>query len=348
MNQYPDISLKKLRESFSEETLRRSNAKAAYYIVRDFLFFFGLTYVIWVSDSPWVLIPTYIAQSLCIFGLFLLGHDMAHGALFKSKNVNYFFGQICFLPSLHPYSKWVYGHNAVHHGGTIQLKSDFAWHPRTVTKYLSQSTFNRIMHRIYWSQLGAGLYYFNKMWFQGLIARNANVTAKTKRDTFVVLAFAFVSIAAVFYFFSMNGGEFNWINGVIGVIKVQAIPFFLYCQWIGMVIYIQHIQDEVNWKPKEEWNQFYGQVIGTTNYKTNYFLNFFLHNILIHLPHHVHSAIPFYNLPRALDELKRDYPEYIVLKENLFKDYFKYTSQCKLIDANTLDWTTYPDLQATR
>jgi len=346
MNHYPDISLKKLRDSLSEETLKRSNGKAAYYLIRDFICFSLLTYIIWISDSPWVLVPTYIAQSLSIFGLFLLGHDMAHGALFKNKTLNYFFGQICFLPSLHPYSKWVYGHNKLHHGSTIQLKSDFAWHPRTVSKFMTLSKWNRFMHKLYWSKLGAGLYYLNKMWFQGLIIRDANASSKTKRDTFLVAAFALVATAVVFYSFSMTNNEFNWINGLLGIIKVQAIPFFLFCQWIGMVIYIQHIQDTVPWKQKEGWNQFYGQVIGTTNYKTNFFLNFFLHNILIHLPHHVHSLIPFYNLPRALDELKRDYPDYVVLKESLFKDYFEYTEKCKLIDANTLEWTTYPKLEA--
>ena len=68
-------------------------------------------------------------MALVVSGLFVVGHDAAHGALFKSKRMNSTVAHLAFLPSLHVYEGWILGHNRVHHPYTVRQGYDFVWHP---------------------------------------------------------------------------------------------------------------------------------------------------------------------------------------------------------------------------
>src|SRR5277367_3843717 len=67
--------------------------------------------------------------------LFIIGHDAAHGALARSRFLNAFIGRLALLPSLHPFSLWVVGHNRVHHSFTNLKGRDFIWIPFSPAEY---------------------------------------------------------------------------------------------------------------------------------------------------------------------------------------------------------------------
>src|SRR5262245_6707568 len=81
-----------------------------------------------LTDQPLLLIPLWILSSLTVAGLFIIGHDSAHEALFKSPRLCWWVGQLAMLPSLHVYEAWVLGHNRIHHGHTVRGQMDFVWH----------------------------------------------------------------------------------------------------------------------------------------------------------------------------------------------------------------------------
>src|SRR5262249_60066922 len=106
---------------------------------------------------------------LAIGALFVLGHDAAHGALFRSRRLAYWTAQLALLPSLHAYEVWVLGHNRVHHGHTGRAGIDFVWHPLTPLEYSRLGRLGRLLHRVEWSAWGLGLYYLRVMWWQRMM-----------------------------------------------------------------------------------------------------------------------------------------------------------------------------------
>ena len=96
---------------------------------------------------PWLLVPLWLLTGLSISALFVLGHDAAHGALFRSKRLSYLLGQLAMLPGLHLYAAWVFGHNRIHHGHTVRQDMDYVWHPLLPEEYEALSLPGRIGHR---------------------------------------------------------------------------------------------------------------------------------------------------------------------------------------------------------
>lgn len=126
----------------------RSTLRGLGLVARD-LALYGL--VIWgllVTDNPLLLIPLWIAAGVMVAGLFVLGHDAAHDALFDSKALNRIVATVTLLPSLHATELWRYGHNRVHHGHTLRQGIDFVWHPLTVSQYQALGRVGRARHRL--------------------------------------------------------------------------------------------------------------------------------------------------------------------------------------------------------
>ena len=314
--------------------------KGLYYVFRDLVLFILFSYLIVKTDSIYLLVPLWVLQGLSILALFQLGHDIAHGALFKSRTLSWWLGQLCFLPALNPYHQWVYGHNGIHHGNTSKLKGDLAWHPRSSDRYLKMSRLDKFLHRIYWSAYGAGIYYAFKMWLQGLILFPAP-NWKAKRDILLVIIFALTGTAASIYIGGHQNGGFSLAEGLWLFTKLQLVPFALWNYTIGIIVYVNHINEKILWKKEDEWTQFYGQMRATTVYHLPSYINFFAHNIMVHVPHHVHTKIPFYNLPKALRAIKDEYGDCLLESNTFWKDYFHSTSRCKLIDSETGNWIGY-------
>jgi omega-6 fatty acid desaturase (delta-12 desaturase) len=329
-----------VRKQFGRNIFFSPLWKGVFYFARDILLFGLFSSLILLTNNLYLLFPLWILQGLSILALFQLGHDIAHGALFKNRILSWWLGQICLMPSLHPYHQWVYGHNGIHHGNTSKLKSDLAWHPRSTDRFKSMSRLDKLLHRIYWSPYGSGIYYLFKMWFQGLILFPAPNT-KAKRDILIILSFTLFSIGFSIYLGGSAGESFSIAKGFWIFTKLQLIPFIVWNYMIGIITYTQHINENIVWKKEGEWTPFYGQMQATTVYYLPAYINFFAHNIMLHVPHHVHAKIPFYNLPEALAIIKKDYAHYLLESHFFWRDYLHSTKHCKLIDSKTGKWTRY-------
>ena len=110
-----------------------------------------------------------VFAGLGVAGLFVLGHDASHGALFDSPTVNKQVARWCMLPSLHNEAAWDLGHNRIHHGYTTRIGFDFVWHPATAEEYAAMSRLHRLRHRVEWSCIGAGAYYLRAVWWDKMM-----------------------------------------------------------------------------------------------------------------------------------------------------------------------------------
>ncbi len=329
------LTWKSIRDTISPEAYDNPTWLGLVYFARDLIVTAAIFTTLYFVDAWYYVLPLWVLTGFAISGLFIVGHDAAHGALFKNKTLAYWVGQIAMLPSLHAYSAWVYGHNRIHHGHTIKLEGDFVWRPVSPAQYRRKSWFGKMMHRLYWSPLGAGPYYLIEIWLKSMYLYNAPAKG-VNRDRVLVMLFAVGISAAAFY----TGGFWMWA-------KMCLMPFIAWNYFMGFTVYVHHIHETIPWKRHREWTPAYGQLFGTVNYHLNPFANFFLHNIYVHMPHHVQVRIPFYHLPKALEDIKSVYGDYVIERRGtVFRDYLRSTKMCKLFDAKEGRWLSYAEAKA--
>ncbi|MCB0992575.1 MAG: fatty acid desaturase [Acidimicrobiales bacterium] len=328
--------LKPVLDVIPESCYKRSTARGVGIIARDFLFYGLAIWGLLSTNNPLLLVPLWIFAGISVASLFVMGHDAAHEALFDSKRLNAFFGRLTMLPSWHATELWVFGHNRVHHGHTLKQGFDFVWHPATPEEYAQMGWLKRFRHRFEWGPFGAGAYYLREVFFNKMVRfKPPKRWAKAMwRDRAIVAAFVFGALALLVVTNGVGGGLWAWV-------KVVVVPFLLFCQAIGWVVYVQHIDPAIRWWPRREWNRFRGQVEGTTVLIGPPGWDFFFHWIMVHIPHHVDARIPCYRLTEAAQAIKRSFPDEVVWKKIKVRDYFRSVRTCKLHDFESGRWLPY-------
>lgn len=315
--------------------------KGLAYVARDLVIYAAVVAALLAFDHPLLLIPLWILAGLAISALFILGHDAAHGALFRSDRLNYALGQLVMLPALHVYEAWVLGHNRLHHGHTVRQQMDFVWHPLTRQEFEQLSSFQKLLHRIEWSPLGAGLYYMIEVYWKKMVwfTPPEKLARAIRRDQSIVLGYFVLQTAALLWagwaaYGTAGGALWMWT-------KVFAIPWIVWNYSIGIVVYLHHIGETIEWHPRREWTKFKGQMQGTTIFRIPRWADFFYHGIMIHVPHHVDMRIPFYGLPRAAEAILEHYGDVVRERALSLSDYWRTARRCKLYDFDKGTWTSY-------
>lgn len=328
--------LKPVLAVIPDHCYERSRARGLFLMGRDIAFYVAALVGLTMTDKVYLLVPLWILASLSVSGLFILGHDAAHGALFDSKKLNMVVARIAMLPSLHATEQWVFGHNRVHHGHTLRQGMDFVWHPTTLSEYAEYSKFERARHRLEWSMLGAGAYYSRAVWLNKMVLFTPpkRWAKEMNRDRLFVGLYALTFLVGTLAFAGFGG---LWLFA-----KLLVIPFLGFCQIIGWAVYVHHIAPDIRWWGRREWNRYRGQVEGTTVLWGPPGWEIFFHWIMVHLPHHVDMRIPCYKLPDAARAIKAAMPDDVVERPIRLKDYLHSTKNCKLHNFETGVWSKYP------
>jgi omega-6 fatty acid desaturase (delta-12 desaturase) len=311
------------------------------FVARDWAIYIACIAALIAVDTWWALPILWVLTTFAISALFILGHDAAHGALFESKDLCYGIGQACMLPSLHVYEAWVLGHNRIHHGHTIKQEMDYVWHPASPQDYREMSRAQRLAHRIKWSWLGAGVYYAWDVWWKKMMSFEPpkKIADDVKRDRRIVATYAVAVSAALLAagalsYGSLAGALWMWT-------KVFLVPFIGWSYMIGFAVYVHHIDPEIPWHGRADWDRFKGQMEGTTVLYMPAWSNFFFHNIFLHVPHHVDMRIPFYQLPQATRAILENFGEHVRVRRFRLRDYLRATRRCKLFDFDAGRWVGY-------
>lgn len=293
-------------------------------------------------DTWWTLPVLWALAGLGIAGLFVLGHDASHGALFTSPRVNRWVALACMVPSVHVEAAWDLGHNRIHHGYTARQGFDFVWHPSTVDDYRALTWWQRARHRVEWSPLGSGLYYLRAVWWEKMIwfpgteRRRAEIRSQKKILGFTV---ALLMMAAAVLGWADDG----WIGAVWLPVKLVVIPFLVFIHIIGWTVYVHHVSPDMRWWTRRDWTQAHGQLESTTILQMPAMVNrLWFHNIFVHVPHHLDVRIPFHHLPAAADALLAAYPGTVRQSRFKLRDYLRSSRACKLYDFGAGAWRPYP------
>ena len=313
------------------------------YVARDVVVYGAVLAGLALTNHPLLLVPLWVVSGLAISGLFVIGHDAAHGALFKSKRLNSWVGHLAMLPSFHVYEGWILGHNRVHHQYTVRQGFDFVWHPYTADDYRAMNRFQRLRHRFEWSWIGPGAYYTREVWWNRMMVGEVpkRFVGPIHRDRVLVWSWFGVAVAAsAAVGFALDGSA---LAALWAPVKLVVIPFLAFQFIIGSVVHVHHIAPDIRWWPRREWTKFKGQMDGTTILRAAPGLNFFFHWIMVHIPHHVDVRIPMYRLELAAEAIKAAYPETVRDDKLRFRDFIANTRACKLYDFEAGRWMTYDE-----
>lgn len=69
-------------------------------VARDLVLYGAILTGLALTDTWWLLLPLWILSGMSVAGLFVLGHDAAHGSLFESNRLNRLVGLALFVSTL--------------------------------------------------------------------------------------------------------------------------------------------------------------------------------------------------------------------------------------------------------
>ena len=338
----PSLKLKDVIDAVPAEFRQRSTPRGLGLAIRDLVIYGGAIAGLILTHSWWATLLLWVLAGFAVAAMFVAGHDAAHGTLTDNNRLNVWLGHILFVPSLHNFEAWVLGHNRVHHGHTVKRGLDFVWHPLTVDGYNALSSPKKLRHRLEWSMLGAGAYYTRDVWWTKMMrltnppARFAKVIKRDARFLYTMVLAAAVGLA-----FAGGLASGNVVGALWLIVEVIVVPALLFMWIIGWTVYVHHIDQEIKWYNRRDWNKVAGQLEGTTVLRLPKVLDLFFHSIFVHMPHHVDMRIPCYHLSGAAEAIKASYPDRVIDRKLRFSDYRANTKACKLYDFDNNVWLTY-------
>lgn len=316
--------------------------KGLLYTARDFAMWAAVVAGLVLAREWWQVLLLWVPAAFTVSGLFVLGHDAAHLALFRSRRLNEWVARLAMVPSAHVYEAWDLGHNRIHHGHTVRQDMDFVWHPVTAEQYRAMPRWKRARHRVEWSMFGSGAYYAREVWWNKMITFRASEKwvdriAAGRRFTYTAYALLSLAVGLAGYAVSgsIGGAALIWLRAVV-------VPTALFMWMIGFTVYVHHIGEDIRWWSRREWTKFRGQMEGTTILRMPRMGNVFFHHIFVHVPHHVDMRIPFYELPAAAAAIRDAYPDTVRDRRFHLRDWLRTTRRCKLYDFEAGAWRPYP------
>lgn len=334
-------SLNDVRAIIPQECYRRSAARASVALLQGALLYLVPLVALVFVHQWWAVAVLWVLAGLGAAGLFVLGHDASHQALFESRRANRLAARATMVPALHAEAAWDLGHNRVHHGYTTRQGFDFVWHPLTVEQYRELGRVARLRHRFEWSCFGSGAYFMREVWWNKMWKFSApgKRHGEIQRDKIWVASVAGACIAGAVVLGALTGGLATaiWLP-----FKLFIIPFLLFIHVIGWAVYVHHVAPEIRWWDRKKWSQFRGQMESTTILHINPVINvLWMHNIMVHVPHHVDQRIPFHQLPKAAEAISAAYPGIVRTARFRSRDYLRTTKACKLYDFTAGTWLPY-------
>lgn len=332
----------RLRVAIPEHCHAQSNRIAAWYVGRTVICYALVMVALALSQALWLILLLWAAASLCLSAMFVLAHDAAHQALFRSPTVNTIAGRLLMLPELHVFSGWVMGHNRLHHRYPARRNVDFVWHPVTPAEYQRMSRLVRARHRIEWSVFGSGLYYAREIWWNHMIrqAPPAKQAQQIRRDREIVIATALVAAFGAAMFGAVTTG--SALLSLLTPVKLFVVPWIAFNVLIGWAVYVHHIGPTIPWRDGQATSS---TLDSTTILRAPWPLDLVWFNIFLHVAHHLDPRLPCYRLRDATAALLVAHPDLVVEQRMRFRDYWGATRACKLYDFERGQWFSYRDLR---
>ncbi|MBD2039835.1 fatty acid desaturase [Microcoleus sp. FACHB-672] len=330
-----NLKLKDILKTLPRECFQKSRRKAWLTLTINVLLV-GLGYLS-LAIAPWFLLPVaWIFTGTALTGFFVVGHDCGHRSFANRRWVNDLVGHIMFLPLIYPFHSWRLLHN-YHHKHTNKLNEDNAWQPWQQDVYAGLGSplkwiYRRMRGRLWWlaSVIHWAAMHFDWTRFEG------KQRSQVKLSVLVVLVGAAIGFPVLIA-----------TTGIWGFIKFWLLPWLVYHFWMSTFTLVHHTAPEIPFTAAEEWNEAQAQLSGTVHCDYPRWVEFFCHDINVHVPHHISTAIPSYNLRLAYRSIKENWGEYLNEKQFSWSLMKEITDQCHLYDPDEC-YRSFKDFHASK
>lgn len=297
----PDsVSLNDVVKSMPAEVFQLNEWKAWQAVLTSIVSMAACEYLI--AISPWYMLPLAWALAGTAFtGFFVVGHDAGHRSFSSNKLLEDIVGTLMFAPLIFPFEPWRIKHNH-HHAHTNKLEEDTAWHP---VKESEMAKWGPVSGFLYKTFLGSPL----KLWASvgHWLIWHFDLNKYTEKQKPRVM----VSLAAVFGFMATVFPALIYYTGVAGFCKFWLMPWLGYHFWMSTFTVVHHTAPHIPFKPAATWNAAKAQLGGTVHCEYPRWVEFLCHDISVHVPHHVSTKIPWYNLRKANESLRQNWGQYM-------------------------------------
>jgi len=316
----PSLRLKDIVQGLPKSVFQKRPAKAWTTV------FFSICWVVLgyaaIAISPWYLLPlAWVWTGTALTGWFVIGHDCGHRSFSNSNRINDTLGHLMFLPLIYPFHAWRIQHD-FHHKHTNKLGVDNAWNPFTIAEFQAESPTLQAIYKFvrgrFWWLGSIGHWYlkhFDWNQFEG------------KQREQVRFSALFVIISAAIGFPLLIAG-----TGIIGLFKFWVMPWLVYHFWMSTFTLVHHTVPEIPFKPETEWNEAEAQLAGTVHCNYPKWVEYLCLDINVHVPHHISTGIPWYNLRQAHAALKETWSEHIIERDFSWQLMAEITDTCHLYD----------------
>lgn len=332
-----EIKLKHIIKSLPKECFQKNSRKAWTTVIIS-LSMAALGYY-FLAISPWFLLPiAWIFTGTALTGFFVIGHDCAHRSFSNSRRVNDVVGHFFMMFLIYPFHSWRIKHNH-HHKHTNKLDEDNAWHPIRPEVFEGWDK-NR--------QSAYELFIRKRFWWVGSIGHWAVVHFDARKFQPKDRANVKLSVAVVVAFAAIVFPTLIITTGVWGFIKFWFIPWMVYHFWMSTFTIVHHTTADVPFKTADKWNEAMAQLFGTIHCDYPRWVEILCHDINVHVPHHISTAIPSYNLRMAYDSIKKNWGEYLHEECKFSWDLMKQiTNECQLYKTD-IGYTNFDEYYAQK
>ena len=229
--------------------------------------------------------------------LFIIQHDCGHGAFFRNRAANSWVGRVLGVLTLTPFDYWKRNH-ALHHAtsGNLDRRGIGDIDTLTVEEYRSLPLAKRLLYRLYRS---APVMFVIGPAYMFLLQHR--LPLHQMRDGWRPWISTMATNAAIVL---MIAGLI-WLLGWRPVLMVH-LPIMVMAASMGVwLFYVQHQFEDTAWAHGADWSHYNAAMAGSSFYDLPAPLRWITGNIGIHHVHHLNSRIPYYRLPKVLN----DHPE---------------------------------------
>ena len=191
------------------------------------------------------------------------------------------------------------------------------------------------------SLLVCALHYLVHVWWTKMInynpGKNASEQKHYRNGKFVTAIYILIA-STVSYLYA---------GGFWGLFSVVIIPFIVFTYHIAFFTYLHHTHPNMPlYEKKSEWSHSIAAIGCTSVINFSNISRIMYHNIMVHLPHHLDTRIPFYHLPEAYSSIKSEYGRYVNEYDFKWRKVFVIFRKCKLYDYEDKRWLTYKEARS--
>jgi omega-6 fatty acid desaturase (delta-12 desaturase) len=275
--------------------------------------------------SPWYLLPfAWVFTGTALTGFFVIAHDCGHRSFANRRWVNDLVGHTLMLPLIYPFHCWRFLHDR-HHAKTNMLTVDNAWDPWELDAFSSAHPLVRLFYRA----IRGRLWWTGSIFHWSILHFNAAQFTEKERDRAQFSMLVVVVFAIIFF------PTLILLTGWAGFVKFWLMPWLVYHFWMSTFTLVHHTDPDIQFLYPQEWNQALAQLEGTVHCTYPRWVELLCHDINVHIPHHISTAIPSYNLRKAHASLQDNWGHH--LKETRFSWPMikRIVDRCHIYDSET-------------